>query len=93
MQNERILVVVLMIAGFLWLRRRGRRLDEASRGRALIGSVLFLVPVLIGGRWLLDRLPYGRIENLVIELIGIAAVIAFAGYVFMTPAKKSDDAL
>jgi len=92
MENERILVVVLMIAGFLWLRRRGRRLDDASRGRAMIGSVLFLVPVLIGGRWLFDRLPFGRVENLALELLGIAIVIAFAGFVFMSPAKSSGGA-
>jgi hypothetical protein len=91
MQNERILVVLLMIAGFLWLRGRGRKLGDEARGKALLGAALFLAPVLLGGRWLFDRLPYGRYENLAIELAGIAAMIAVAGYVFMTPAKRKEE--
>lgn len=87
MQNERLVVVVLMIAGFLWLRRRGRRMSDEARGKALLGTALFLVPTLLAGRWLFDRLPYGRYENLAIELAGIAAMIAAAGFVFLKPAK------
>jgi hypothetical protein len=89
MQNERILVVVLLIAGFLWLRRRGRGLSDAARGKAMIGAFLFLVPALLGGKWLFDRLPYGRYENLAIELAGIAAMIAIAGFVFFKPGTET----
>ncbi len=89
MQNERLAVVILMIAGFLWLRGRGRKLAPEDRGKALMGSALFLAPMLLAGRWLFDRLPYGRYENLVIELAGIAAMIAVAGYVFLRPRDAS----
>lgn len=89
MQNERLAVVILMIAGFLWLRGRGRKLAPEDRARALMGAALFLAPALLGGRWVFDRLPYGRYENLVIELVGIAVLIAVAGYVFMRPRDTS----
>lgn len=87
MQSERLAVVILMLIGFLWLRRRGRRMGDAARGKAMLGTALFLVPMLLGGRWLFDRLPYGRYENLAIELAGIAAMIAAAGFVFLKPGK------
>lgn len=77
-----------MIAGFLWLRGRGRKMAPEDRGRALMGTSLLLAPMLLGGRWVFDRLPYGRYENLVIELLGIAAMIAVAGYVFLKPARR-----
>jgi hypothetical protein len=84
---ERILVGVLLLAGFLWLRVRARRLEDAARGRALRGTILFLAPVLIGGKWAFEKLPYGLYENLALEMIGLAAVIAVAGYVFMSQGR------
>lgn len=93
MQTERIFVGVLLLAGFLWLRHRARKLGEAERGRALMGGMLFLVPMLIGGRWAFEKLRFGTWQNLAIEMVGLVAVIAVTGYVFMTPGKggaKSD---
>ena len=85
MQPERLLVAVVLIAGFLWLRRRAKALDDAARGRALRGTILFLAPVLIGAKWGFERLPFSAPVNLVVELLGLAAALAVAGYVFMTP--------
>ena len=83
MQTERVFVGVFLLAAFLWLRARARRLDDADRPRALLGSALFLAPALLAGRWLFERLPFGRYENLAIELAGLAAVTAVAGFVFL----------
>lgn len=88
MQTERIWVGLLLLAGFLWLRKRAKALDDAERGRALRGTILFLAPVLIGAKWAFDRLPYGLYQNLAIELIALGAVMAVAGFVFMTPGKR-----
>jgi hypothetical protein len=85
MQIERILVGLLLVAGFLWLRHRARKIDESARGRALLATAFFLVPALAIGKWLFEKLPYGLYENLAIELGGLAAVIAVAGLVFMKP--------
>ncbi len=87
MQTDRIYVGVLLLAGFLWLRFRARKLQEAERSRALMGSMLFLVPMLIGGRWAFDKLRFGEFQNLAIEMVGLAAVIAVTGFVFMTPGR------
>jgi hypothetical protein len=83
MQTERIYVGLLLLGGFLWLRVRVRRLDEDARGRALLGSALFLAPALIAAKWGFDRLTLGRYENLAVEMLGLAALIAFTGFVFM----------
>jgi hypothetical protein len=88
MQTERILVGILIVAGFLWLRHRARKVDEAARGRALLATAFFLVPALAIGKWLFEKLPYGLYENLAIELAGLAAVIAVAGLVFMKPSRS-----
>jgi purine-cytosine permease-like protein len=88
MQTERILVGLVLLAGFLLLRRRAKGLDDSERGRALRGTILFLAPVLIGGRWLFEKLPYGLYENLAIEMVGLVVVIAVAGFVFMKPGNS-----
>ena len=85
MQYERLLVALVLIIGFLWLRRRAKALDDAARGRALRGTILFLAPVLIGAKWGFERLPFSMPVNLALELAGLAAALAVAGYVFMTP--------
>jgi hypothetical protein len=88
MQTERIYVGVLLLAGFLWLRARARRLDDAARMRALWGSLLFLIPALLGVKWAVDRLPLGRYESLAVEMLALAATIAVTGLVFMRTGKR-----
>jgi hypothetical protein len=90
MQSERIYVGLLLLAGFLWLRQRTRGLDDAGRSRAFKGVLLFVIPVLLGARWAFDRLPFGRWENFAIEIATLATAIAFAGFVFMAPGKKTE---
>jgi hypothetical protein len=87
MQTERWVVAVVLVLGFLWLHRRAKGLDEAARGRALKGTILFLAPALIGGKWAFERLPFGFYQNLMIEVAALVAVIAVAGVVFMTEKK------
>jgi hypothetical protein len=87
MQTERIFVGLFLVLAFLWLRARARALDDADRPRAILGSALFLVPALLAGRWLFEKLPFGRYENLVIELAGLAAVTAVAAFVFLRPRR------
>ncbi len=90
MQTDRILVGILLLVGFLWLRHRGRALDDAGRSRAFKGMLLFVVPVMLGGRWAFGKLPFGHWENLAIEMAVLAAAIAFAGTVFMGAGKKEE---
>jgi hypothetical protein len=91
MQTDRILVGVLLLVGFLWLRFRARKLDESGRSRAYKGILLFLIPVLLSKPLTFDRLPFGRWENFAIEAGALAAAIALAGFVFMVPAKKTEE--
>ena len=75
----------MLVAAFLWLRARARALDDADRSRAILGSALFLAPALLAGRWLFEKLPFGRYENLVIELAGLAVVVVVAAFLFLRP--------
>jgi len=87
MQSDRLLIVVLLIIGFLWLRRRGRRLDEAARGRALLATVFLLITGVIGVRWVAERLAFSHALNVAVELLMLAALIAVAGWGIMRPKR------
>jgi hypothetical protein len=85
MQSDRLFIVVLLIIGFLWLRRRGRRLDDEARGRALLGSVFLLIPGVIGVKWVAERLPFSHAQNIALEVLMLAALIALAGFGIIRP--------
>lgn len=89
MTVDRIFVGILLLAGILWLRARARKLPEERRTFALVGLVVFLVPALLAGKWLFDRLQFGRYPNLALELAGIAAIFAVMGLVFLRPGAKT----
>ena len=88
--EERVIVGLVLFAGFLWLRRRAKRLDDASRAQALVRTLLFLAPALIGAKWLFDRLPFDRWSNLAVQAAGLAALLVAAGLAFMRPGAGED---
>jgi hypothetical protein len=87
MQSDRLFIVVLLILGFIWLRRRGRHLDEAARGRALLGTVFLLIPGVIGVRWVAERLTFSHAANVAVEILLLAALLAIAGFGIMRPKR------
>lgn len=87
MQSDRLFIVVLLILGFLWLRRRGRHLDDATRGRALLGTVFFLIPGVLGVRWIAERLTFSHVVNVALELLLLATLLAIAGFGIMRPKR------
>ena len=88
MNNDRFIVAFLMLVGALWLRNRARKLAEGQRKKALYGLLFFLLPTLIVGRMAFDRLPFGRYENLAIEIAGLAAMFSVMAFVFVNPGKS-----
>jgi thiol:disulfide interchange protein len=92
MTNDRFFIAFLMLIAALWLRQRARKLAAGQRRRALYGLLLFLIPALLVGRWAFDRLPFGRYENLAIEIAGLAAMFSVMAFVFVKPAKEGEKA-
>ena len=88
MTNDRLIVAFLMLVAALWLRQRARKIAEGQRRRALYGLLFFLIPALLIGRWAFDRLPFGRYENLAVEIAGLAAMFSVMAFVFVRPAKS-----
>ena len=91
MTNDRFVVAFLMLIAALWLRNRARKIAPGQRRRALYGLLFFLLPALILGRMAFDRLPFGRYENLAIEIAGLAAMFSIMAFVFVKPEKASSD--
>jgi polyferredoxin len=90
MNTDRIIVAVLMLAAVLWMRQRARHLHEDQRKKAMMGLMLFLIPALLGARWAFDHLPYGRYENLAIEIGGLAVIFTTVAFLFLNPKKISE---
>ena len=90
MTNDRFIVAFLMLVAALWLRNRARKLVPGQRKRALYGLLFFLLPAVLIGRWAFDRLPFGRYENLAIEIAGLAAMFSVMAFVFVKPEKKEN---
>ncbi len=82
MEVERILIALLLVAGFIWLRGRIRSLNDERRPRALYGSFVLLAAGLIAGKWLFGRLPFGGWGSLLVELGGLVALFAVTAAIF-----------
>lgn len=82
---ERWTIGLALLAGFLWMRSRVRALrgDEARSRKALYGIFLMLAPLLLIGKWVFDRLPYGAYVNFWIELLSLALVFVMTGFLFL----------
>jgi polyferredoxin len=88
MTHDRILVVLLMLAGALWLRQRARRLVPGQRKKALYGLLFFLLPALIGWQWVVERLALATMPKVSAELAGLAVIFAVMAFVFVRPEKE-----
>jgi len=83
--SEQWVIGGAILFGFLWIRSRLQTLrGDGDRSRkALYGIFLVLAPLLLIGKWVFDRLPYGQYTNLVIELASLAAAFALTGFLFL----------
>jgi hypothetical protein len=82
---ERWVIGVALLAGFLWVRScvRALRGDEERSRKALYGVFLMLAPLLLVGKWIFDRLPFGAYINFWIELSSLALVFGLTGFLFL----------
>lgn len=85
---DRWVLGLILLFGFLWVRTKARDLGNPEQShRALYGIYFLLAPMLLGEKWLFDRLPYERFTNLGIESAGILASFALIWLLFLRPKK------
>ncbi len=97
---ERILIVLVLIAGFLWLRHRVRREgDQLHRNRAVIGTFLVLPALIFAQRWLFSWLE-GRwtlhpFAALALEALSLAMTFFLVERIFFVrrPNEENDAAV
>jgi hypothetical protein len=85
---ERVVLIVCLIGGFLWLRGRSRGMNLESRQVSVVVGVFLVLPaLLLAEKSLFEKLPWGPWVN--VPLMGAALIATFAavGYGFLRPAK------
>jgi hypothetical protein len=86
---EKVVFIVIIFGGFLWLRARARTMQaERQVGRVLIGLFLVLPAFLIAERHLFDRLVLGPWAGLILESLALAGTIAAVGFGFLRPPRE-----
>lgn len=86
---EKVVFIVLIFGGFLWLRARARAMQaERQVGRALLGLFLVLPALLVAERHFFDTLPLGPWAGLLLECLALAGTIAAVGFGFLRPPRE-----
>jgi hypothetical protein len=90
---ERIVLVVCLFGGFMWLRQRSRTINlERQMGRALAGVFLLLPALLFGEKWLFDRYHLTPWTDMLLKALVTAANFPLVGYLFLKPAAPETGA-
>ncbi len=90
--SERWVIGAVLLFGFLWMRTKSRALP-AGRGRtALYGIFWVLTPLLLGEKWVFDRLPFGAYSNLLIELLCLGLSFFAVHRIFLRPGGSEEEA-
>lgn len=80
---ERVILIVCLFGGFLWLRSRARSMDLSGRKEWVMGGLLLLIGLLLAEKWLFEKLPQGTVLTLAIKAAALAATFAAIGYGFL----------
>lgn len=87
---EKVVIILCVFGGFLWLRARARSVNpERQKGMVLVGIFMVLPALLVGESHLFERLPYGPWTNLLLKASLLASTFAAVGFGFLRPPKDS----
>ncbi len=91
---EKIVLVLCLIAGFLWIRNRSRSVDlENQMTRAILGIFVLLPTFLFAEKYLFEKLPFGGYSFLLAKAIVILVTFGAIGFGFLranNDAKKTN---
>jgi hypothetical protein len=83
---ERVVLIVCLIGGFLWLRGRSRRMNLESRQVTVVVGIFLVLPaLLLAEKALFEKLPWGPWVNAPIMGISLIATFAGVGFGFLRP--------
>jgi hypothetical protein len=89
--TEKIVLVLCLFGGFLWLRARSRAINlENQVGRAMGGVFLLLPALLIGEKYVFDHyLHLGPWTDLLIKTVVTVATFPAIGIFFLKPQTQA----
>ncbi len=84
---EKVVVILCLFGGFLWLRGRARSYSlERQQGRVLVGIFIVLPALLIAETKAFERLHFGPWTDMLLKALILVTTIAAVGYGFLRPA-------
>jgi hypothetical protein len=84
---DKIVMILCLFTGFLWLRKRARASNpEKAMGKTILGVFVILPAILIGMNHLFERWHFGPYTDLLIKVVLLIVTFAAIGFVFLKPA-------
>lgn len=90
---ERVVLIVCLIGGFLWLRGRARGINLENRQVTVVVGVFLVLPALLfAEKALFDKLPWGPWVKAPLMAASLVATFAAVGFGFLRPTASVDSA-
>jgi hypothetical protein len=90
--SEKIVMGLLLFAGYWWLRARARSMNlEGSPGRVIVGVFGVLTALLMGEKALFDHYSFGPYTDLFLKAALAALSFAAIGFLFLRPSPPGAD--
>lgn len=81
---EKIVLVICLLGGFLWIRNRSRSIDlENQMMRSILGVFIFLPGALIGEKYLFELFHFGLYTDILIKVVAILVTFLIVGFGFL----------
>lgn len=82
--TEKVILIVSIFGGFLWLRARARFVNsERQAGRVLVGIFLVLPALLVMESKAFERFHFGQLTDMLVKTLVICTTIAAVGFGFL----------
>lgn len=89
---ERVVLIVCLIGGFLWLRGRARSMNlETRQVTVVVGVFLVLPALLMAEKSLFEKLTWGPWVNAPVMAASLVATFAAVGFGFLRPSRPDGE--
>jgi hypothetical protein len=81
---EKVLMVVCLLAGFIWIRTRARKIKvEHQKNRVILGVFVLLPALILGEKYLVEYFRFNAWTDALLKSFLILATFAAIGYGFL----------